>query len=423
MRERLLLPLALLALGLAAAGGFFAAAAALSEGGGGEGVGLQTALRAADEAGEMAPPRLVGRGFAGLVLAEEPDDGGVRIMEVLPGSAADEAGLRESDIITAVDGDAVETVGAVRTAIVRKEPGDRIRFSVRRDGQEQDIAVILGARPGFPREPAEAPIEVPRPGKDRPYLGVRLADITPEIREELDLARGDGVAVVSVAKRSPADGAGLRRGDVILMIGLRRVQFVEEVQDAILDHEPGEAVRLLIRRGAQELQMEVELGARRGLGPPLEMTPGHPRSWESLPSLLTELDLDLDLDLPDPAGLFERFVGADIVILDRRGQHVELHLTAGVLIEMGDGEIRLAPHGFSGIDRRFSVTEETRVFVTVPGGDLDDLWPGDGVLVLTRDDSDEALVILSPLFAWGRHRGVLPVPVTPEMLLPFPDVQ
>ena len=116
-------------------------------------------------------------------------------------------------------------------------------------------------------------------------------------------------------------------------------------------------------------------------------------------------------------------MGVDVVMLDRRGQHVELHLTAGVLIEMGDGEIRLAPHGFSGIDRRFSVTEETRVFVTVPGSDLEDLWPGDGVLVLTRDDSDEALVILSPLFAWGRHRGVLPVPVTPEMLLPFPDVQ
>lgn len=422
--RRLLLPLAMQALGLAAAGGFFAASIALSEGDGQE-AGPQVVLLELEEDSDVEPPRLLGRGFAGLVLVEETDGGGVRVEEVLPGSPADDAGLEEGDVITAVDGLPVDTVEAVRTAIVRKEPGDEMTFSLRRDGGEEDMTVALGARPGRQPQRPDPPIELPRPGIDRPYLGVRLADVTVETRVELELPRGGGVAIVDVVRGGPADAAGLRRGDVILLIEFRRVETVEEVQDAILDYEPGEVVPLLIRRGFDESTVKVELGTRPGLGPPRALTPGDLPSRRGLSSLLPGLDLglDLDLDLLDAAELFERFVGADIVVLDRRGERVELHLTAGVLIEMGEAEIRLAPNGYSGRDESFSVTEETRVFGGLPGRDIEDLRPGDGVLVLTRGDSDEALVILSPLFTWGGHRGVLPPAVTAEMLLPYPDVQ
>jgi len=51
------------------------------------------------------------------------------------------------------------------------------------------------------------------------------------------------------------------------------VQTVEEAQAAILDHEPGEAVPLLIRRGVEELHLDVELGAQPGMDMPMEMAP------------------------------------------------------------------------------------------------------------------------------------------------------
>lgn len=296
MRRELLLPLALLALGLAAAGGFFAAAAALSEGGGREGVRLQIVLPGLEEEEEIAPPQLLRRAFAGLVLVEEPDGGGVRIRGVIPGSPADDAGLETGDVITAVDGLPVFALERIvpwppfiPDVLAGKNPGEQVTFTVRRDGREQNVTVVLGAWPGVVGERLQLPFDLDAPVRRmvRPYLGVRLADVTLEIREELDLVRGDGVAVVDVVRGGPADEAGLRRGDVILRIGSRRVNRVEQAVDALLDHEPGDEVPLLIRRGGQELSVEVELGAHPGLapeahpppagGPLLEVTPGQRR--------------------------------------------------------------------------------------------------------------------------------------------------
>jgi len=419
VRRELLLPLALLAVGLAAAGGFFAASAVLSKGGGQKEAGTQVVLPGLEGDEEVGPPGLFRRAFAGLVLAEDPDGGGVRITEVVPGGPADEAGLEKGDVITAVDGLPVFALERIvpwppfiPDVLANKNPGDQVTFTVRRDGQEQDVTVTLGARPGAVQAAPGPPIELPVPGMDTPYVGVRLAEVTLELQKELDLARGDGVAVIDVARGSPADEAGLRRGDVILMIGFRRVETVEEAQDAILDKEPGEAALLLVRRGVQEMQVEVEMGARPGMGTPFDLWWGQPLSRERLRSLLP--GLGLDLDLTDPEGLFERLVGVDVVVLDQRGEHVKLHLTAGFLIDVSDAEIRLAPNGYSGIDRSFTVTEDTRVFGGLQEREIEDLKPGDRALVLSRDDSDDALIVFSPVL--GGETGLRPfaAPVTPE---------
>jgi len=152
------------------------------------------------------------------------------------------------------------------------------------------------------------------------------------------------------------------------------------------------------------------------------MPPGQQPSQEWLRSLLSDLGLDLDLDLLNTEELFGRFVGADVVLLDERGEHVELHVTAGYVIEVSATEIRLAPNGYSGIDRRFSVTEKTRVLRGLLERELDDLRPGDRALVLTRGASDEALLIFSPFLALEGGLSAVPVPGVPQMMPPFDDL-
>jgi len=274
MRRELLQPLAVLALGLAAAGGFFAASAVRSDGDGQESTRVQVVPREP----EIVVPRL-GRAFVGLLLAEEPNGDGVRITQVVSGSPADDAGLKRDDVITAVDGRSVKSVDDVRGALEEKSPGDRVTFSVRRDGEEEEVAVTLGRRAEvLPQQPLQPtpPGEEDREHMVPAYLGVRLAYVTPEIQKELGLSGSGGVAIVEVEKGGPAYKAGLLRGDVILMIGAEWVQTVEEAQAAILDHEPGEAVSLLIRRGVEELHVDVELGARSGMDMPMEMAPEWP---------------------------------------------------------------------------------------------------------------------------------------------------
>jgi membrane-associated protease RseP (regulator of RpoE activity) len=411
-------PLGVLALGLAAAGGFLAASAALSEGGGQKAGGSQVVVQEPEEEDQAAPPAVVRRAFAGLLLEERRDDEGVRIAQVVPGSPADDAGLESGDVITAIDGEPVDSADDARDILNDRSPGDEVTFSVRRDDQEEDIDVTLGTRAGVLQMPPQTP-----PGQMmRPYLGVDLADIRPEVRRELGLDRDRGVAIVEVDTEGPAYEAGLRRGDVILQVGPRWVETAQETVDAILDHEPGDEVSLLIQRDTQELRVDVELGARPGVGPPVEMPQGQQPSQEWLRPLLSDLGLELDLDRLNLEELFGRFVGADIVLLDEDGQRVELHVTAGYVIEVSATEVRLAPNGYSGIDRRFSVTDKTRVLRGIREGEVEDLRQSDRALVLTRGASDEALLIFSPSFELEGGLGAVPVPGVPQMMLPFGDL-
>jgi membrane-associated protease RseP (regulator of RpoE activity) len=397
LRKELLLPLAVLALGLAAAGGFFAASAALSEGGQ-KSDGSQAVVQEPEENGQVGPQGLLRRAFVGVVLANEPDGEGVRITQVIAGSPADDAGLQRGDVITAVDGQSVHGVDDVQNALEDKSPGDKVTFSVRRDNQNEDVDVTLGRHAEAVPMPQAPPTVVPPSGVTQAYLGVRLADITPEIRQDLDLAQDSGVVIVEVDRSGPAYAAGLRRGDVILMIGLQRVETADEAVVAIRDYEPGEKVPLIIRRGYQELAVNVDLASQPGTGSSVDLPQAQPPSQEWLRSLLSDLGLSPELDLTNLEELFGRFVRTDIVLLNKAGQPVQLHLAAGTITNVSDTEVRLAPNG-GAAEQRYSMTEKTRVFRGVAEDKIDNLRPGDRALVLTRGASNEALLIYSPRFA------------------------
>ena len=68
------------------------------------------------------------------------------MLEVSAGSAAEAAGLRTGDLITAIDGELIESPDAVGDAIGGSDPGDTIRVTVLREGSEISIDAVLGSR-------------------------------------------------------------------------------------------------------------------------------------------------------------------------------------------------------------------------------------------------------------------------------------
>jgi putative serine protease PepD len=85
------------------------------------------------------------------------------------------------------------------------------------------------------------------------YLGVALED---------EPAEGGGVSLGDVVNDGPADDAGLRAGDAIVAIGGDEVETPEDVRDAIESHDPGDEIRVRIRRDGETRTVTVELGQR-----------------------------------------------------------------------------------------------------------------------------------------------------------------
>ncbi len=86
-----------------------------------------------------------------LGVAYQMQDGGALIVEVIPSSPADEAGLRPGDLVTEVEGEAVTPDHPLADLILRYSPGEQITLTLDRDGKRKTVEVTLGnaATPSF----------------------------------------------------------------------------------------------------------------------------------------------------------------------------------------------------------------------------------------------------------------------------------
>jgi hypothetical protein len=71
---------------------------------------------------------------------------GVRVQQVMPGSAAEEAGIASGDVIIAVDGETVAGLRAFSDLLKARAPGDAVEVTVLRNGEEQIVEAVLGSR-------------------------------------------------------------------------------------------------------------------------------------------------------------------------------------------------------------------------------------------------------------------------------------
>jgi putative serine protease PepD len=92
------------------------------------------------------------------------------------------------------------------------------------------------------------------------YLGVRLADATVDNRGDDGDGGAGGAVVAGVEANSPADDAGVEQGDVLVSIDDQAVHDAAAVTAAIRRHDPGDEVKLVVRRDGEEKTLTAELG-------------------------------------------------------------------------------------------------------------------------------------------------------------------
>ncbi|HEX2277044.1 MAG TPA: DegQ family serine endoprotease [Candidatus Tectomicrobia bacterium] len=168
---------------------------------------------------------------------------GALVVDVQPNSPAAGAGLQRGDVIVRFGGEEIEDMHELPHVVAMTPPGTEVDLRLIRQGEERTVQVKLGEMPEGQRQAAV--------GGDTPEgkLGLAVQELTPEIARSLDLPDARGVVVTGVAAGSPADEAGIRRGDAVLEVNQQKVTNLQEYRDALSRVETGAAVLFLIRRG------------------------------------------------------------------------------------------------------------------------------------------------------------------------------
>lgn len=82
--------------------------------------------------------------FLGVGVDDSDSPAGALVVQVAPGSPAEDAGVQEGDVIVALDGDAVDGAEALGDLIAEREPGDVVTLTVDRDGVQTTLQPTLG---------------------------------------------------------------------------------------------------------------------------------------------------------------------------------------------------------------------------------------------------------------------------------------
>ena len=206
--------------------------------------GIVTQLRTSGE---------VTRGWLGVTIQDLKGDladyyglkgkTGVLVASVVPGDPADQAGIQPTDVITDVNGQAVNTSRDLTRLAAKLAVGDTAKVTILRNGKSKTLEVQIGKRPL-----TMASVSQNGQKKKEGEYGFSVTDITPELARRFNLEDTAGVMVVGVAPRSKADAAGIQKGDLIIEINHQTVASVKDFKNLIDQNKKADGISLLVKR-------------------------------------------------------------------------------------------------------------------------------------------------------------------------------
>jgi S1-C subfamily serine protease len=208
-----------------------------------------------------------------------PAERGVVLGKIVPDSPAAKAGLKESDVVTEINGQRVEGTEQFHRMIREIPAGRTAQFTVWREGRSQTISVTLGKsemRHGgafvAPAAPGSFSFQMPEVmpnmgelfengpwGSSRRRLGIDAEDVNGEFGNYFGAPEGEGVLVRGVFSDSPAAKAGLKVGDVITSVDGERIRSVGELRAKMAEKSQEKSLKLGLIRNKSALTLPVEL--------------------------------------------------------------------------------------------------------------------------------------------------------------------
>ena len=206
-----------------------------------------------------------------LGVSTEPDEKGVRITEIVAGSAAEKSGLLKDDLITAVDGKTITDPQGLTSIIRKHKPKDKIKINFLRNGKNKTEAIALQEkvmqtnikkrviirRDDQGNQPETFNFAMPNIGEwtegfpfpKKQKLGLKIQDTEA----------GDGVKVLEVEPESPAAKSGLMKEDKVIAIGGIAVTNTDEAREQLQENADKNLYEIKVIRNGKEMNIEVKI--------------------------------------------------------------------------------------------------------------------------------------------------------------------
>jgi len=215
------------------------------------------------------------KGYLGVYMQELDTDvregldldvkSGVLISGVEEDGPADEAGLKDGDVIVAFNGKKVDDPDDLRDLARDTEPGDKVEIEVIRDGKTKKLTLTVGEWPDDPSWLSLGDLHFDEGDIGRhidkmvyafspkPRLGVEVTELNDDLAGYFKTKAGNGVLVLKVNEESVALGAGVKAGDVIVKVGDEEVSSVDELRESVEDYEEGDEFAIqVVRKGKKK---------------------------------------------------------------------------------------------------------------------------------------------------------------------------
>ena len=148
---------------------------------------------------------------------------GIYVAKVSEESAAEEAGMKEGDVITAIDGKPVGKMAELQEVLAKKRPGDKVTVTYLRDKKKATKTLTLKNEKGNTQVVKKADLDV---------LGGNFRSITDAQKEQLNIGYGLEVLKVNAGKLK---NAGITKGFIIQRVNDNAVKTIEDLQNAVKD--------------------------------------------------------------------------------------------------------------------------------------------------------------------------------------------
>ncbi|WP_374586547.1 DegQ family serine endoprotease [Pseudoduganella sp.] len=221
---------------------------------------IDEAMRVADQ---LKKSGKVTRGRLGVQIGELNKDvaeslglknnKGAEVTLIEPGSPADKGGLRVGDVVLKYNGKDVERFADLTRMVLGTTPGSKATLTVWRKGAPAEVQVVVGeadpeqrvaGRAGGKRGEQRGGAA---PASGANALGFVVSDLTPAQKRELGVNGG----VIVEDTEGVAEAAGLRQGDILLMLNNQDIVDAKQFNAAVAKLDPKRAAAVLVRRGNQ----------------------------------------------------------------------------------------------------------------------------------------------------------------------------